>query len=171
MGWLTERARNGGIDEVPLPVTPGRLFLCGKHFIGPDVEAALERTGASVVVCLNQRYELDARYPQYVTWLVDHATTKAIWVPIEDMHAPAVDAFGTLVDRVRARLDTGDGVIVHCGAGIGRAGTLAAALLMSLGADHDGALASVRAARPSAGPQTDVQDRLLAEYARLLDPS
>jgi protein-tyrosine phosphatase len=84
------------------------------------------------------------------------------------MHAPSVDEFAALVARVRARLDAGDGVIVHCGAGIGRAGTLAAALLMSLGADHDGSLATVRAARPSAGPQTQVQDQLLAEYAGLL---
>ncbi len=166
MAWLTERRRNGGIDEVPLPASAGRLFLCGKHFIGPDVEAALTRAEASVVVCLNKRYELEPRYPDYVAWLIDHAATRAIWEPIEDMHAPSVDEFGALVDRVRARLDAGDGVIVHCGAGIGRAGTLAAALLISFGAGHDDALAAVRAARPSAGPQTFVQDQLLADYAR-----
>jgi hypothetical protein len=167
-GWLSERARNGGVDEIPLPAGHGRLFLCGKHYIGPDAEAALERAGAAIAVCLTERYELEARYPDYVAWLDGHATSKAIWYPIADLHAPSAGDLAELVARVRARLDAGDGVIVHCGAGIGRAGTLAAALLMSLGAGHDDALAAVRAARPGAGPQTLTQDLLLAEYARLL---
>ena len=58
--WLSERSRNGGIDEVPV-VTSGQLWLCGKHFVGPDPEGTLARTGASVIVCLNERHELDAR--------------------------------------------------------------------------------------------------------------
>ena len=40
-GWPSGRGRDGGIDEIPLPGVPGRLWLCGKHFIGPDVEAAV----------------------------------------------------------------------------------------------------------------------------------
>ena len=51
------RSLNGGVDELPLPEIPGRLFLCGKHFIGPDPVAATARIGATTVVCLNQRYE------------------------------------------------------------------------------------------------------------------
>ena len=70
-GWPSERSRNGGVDEVPLPKGPGRLWLCGKHFIGPDVEAALHRVGATTVVCLNERDELAGRYDDYVRWLTD----------------------------------------------------------------------------------------------------
>ena len=65
MSFGDERSRTGGIDEVPVP-GPGRVWLCGKHFIGPDPEVALERTGAAVVVCLNERGELEDRYPEYV---------------------------------------------------------------------------------------------------------
>lgn len=168
-GWLSERSRNGGLDEVPLPAGPGRLWLCGKHLVGPDPEAVLQRTGAAAVVCLNEDYELLDRYPDYVAWLrVQADAARAVWSPTPDMHAAPLEEFVAFISSLRARLEVGDGLVVHCGAGIGRAGTVAAALLMSYGASHDEALVAVRAARPSAGPQTAEQDRLLAAYAAIL---
>ena len=41
-----ERWRDGGVYEIPLPVRNGRLWLCGKHFIGPDPEGAMASVGA-----------------------------------------------------------------------------------------------------------------------------
>lgn len=166
MAWLDERGRNGSVDEVPLPPgVTGRLWLCGKHFVGPDPEGALARTGAALVVCLNERHEIAARYPAYVDWLTGEAPTRARWFPIPDLHVPTVDAARELVGQLQERVTAGDGVLVHCGAGIGRAGTVAVALLMALGSDLAGALAAVEASRPSAGPQADVQMALLTALA------
>ncbi len=165
MTWLSERARNGGVDEVPLPRGPGRLWLCGKHFVGPDVVDALARVGATTVVCLNEPHEIDARYPDYVDWLRHAPATAALWHPIPDLHAPAVDDARSLVDELVARLDAGAGLLVHCGAGIGRAGTIAAAILIHMGATVDGALATVAAARPMAGPEAGAQRDLLLALA------
>ncbi len=167
-GWLNERSRNGGLDEVPLPSQTGRMWLCGKHLVGPDPEAALKRTGASTIVCLNPIGELASRYPDYVDWLRAYNGESAMWVPVHDMHALALEDFSAVVEAVRARLDDGRGVIIHCGAGIGRAGTLASAVLVSLGMSVDGALAHLRAHRPMAGPQTREQELALAEYAQSL---
>ena len=165
MGWLDERQRNGGIDEVPLPAgTRGRLWLCGKHLIGPDVGAVVDRVGADAVVCLVPRHELDGRYHEYVAWL--QADDRAIWFPIADLHAPGADVMQPLLDDLHARLACGETLVVHCGAGIGRAGTVAAALLIGLGASVDDALATVRASRPMAGPQDASQLALLHELAR-----
>ena len=136
---------------------PGRLWLCGKHFIGPDPEVALERTGAAVVVCLNERYELEDRYPEYVDWLLHTAADRAIWFPLHDMHAPPLDEVQPLFAEIARRLDEDEGVIVHCGAGVGRAGTVAVAL--------DDALATVASSRPMAGPQTLAQALFLEELA------
>jgi protein-tyrosine phosphatase len=158
---MDERARNGGVDEVPVP-GPGRLWLCGKHFVGPDPEEALARTGAASIVCLNERGELAARYPGYVAWLEANAPSRATWFPVPDLHAPAVEAVAPLLDALAARLADGEGVLVHCGAGVGRAGTIAAAVLMRLGVPRADALARVAASRPTAGPQAAVQDELLA---------
>ena len=42
---------DGGIHEIPLPPTAaGRLWLCGKHAIGPDPEGLMDEVGADVVV-------------------------------------------------------------------------------------------------------------------------
>jgi hypothetical protein len=160
--WRDERARNGGLDEVPIPGGAGRLWLCGKHLVGPDAEAVLERTGANAVVCLNERYELASRYPGYVAWLeLESATGRAVWFPVPDLHAPSVEDLAPLLAKLGRRLEAGEGLVVHCGAGMGRAGTIAAALLIAAGATVDDALAGVAAARPGAGPQAAVQHDLL----------
>lgn len=144
------------------------MWLCGKHLVGPDPEAALIRTNASTIVCLNEIGELSSRYPDYVDWLRTHNGGRAMWVPTHDMHALLLSEFTDVVAAVRRRVDDGQGVIIHCGAGIGRAGTLAAALLVSLGMSVDGALAHVRAHRPMAGPQTREQETALEEFAASL---
>ena len=160
-GWLNERSRNGGIDEIPLPVTAGRLFVCGKHFIGPDAEAAMARCGATVVVCLNERDELEDRYPDYVRWLAANADGRAIWHPIPDLHAPPIGDAIALIDQLGELLGGGESLLLHGGAGIGRAGTTAVCVLIKLGMRADDALATVGNHRPMAGPEAGVQRDLV----------
>jgi protein-tyrosine phosphatase len=165
-GWLTERSRNGGVDEIPLPSSPGRLWLCGKHFIGPDPASALDRTGATTIVCLNEVDELDDRYPDYVAWLRDHGDEGAVWFPIPDLHAPPLDALRPVVQDLHRRLAAGEGVVVSCGAGVGRAGTVAACLLVLDGSELSDALEVVGRHRSTAGPQTAEQEAFLHHFAR-----
>jgi len=151
-------AAKGGIDEIPLPAgVGGRLWACGFSVVGPDPERALALTGATTLVCLLERDEIDRRFPGYGDWLADSGEYDAWWFPIED-HDVVDDATmaGWVDDVVQVLLD-GDGVIVHCGAGLGRAGILAALVLCRLGSAVDAALATVRASRPGAGPQSHAQ--------------
>src|SRR5579864_7888125 len=98
-----ERSSNGGVDEVTLPVGGGRLWLCGKHFIGPDPEAALERVEATAVVCLCEAAELLDRYPNYVGWLRANQPARALWYPVADLDAPDPQGAIELVDELRSR--------------------------------------------------------------------
>ncbi|MFP5489821.1 MAG: tyrosine-protein phosphatase [Acidimicrobiia bacterium] len=166
MSWLTRRQRDGGIDPVPLPAgIAGRLWLCGKHAIGPDHESLVAEVGGSAtVVCLTERHEIDDRYPGYVTWL-DDPSSPTRWFPIHDLHAPdpaTMQRFGAeLADRLRG----GETLVVHCAAGMGRAGTTAVCVLLALGVPLDDAVDTVARARPGAGPESGVQRELVHEPA------
>lgn len=161
MSWRSERSRHGGVDRVEVPGLAGHLWLCGKHFIGPDHAAAIEAVGADVVVCLNERHELADRYPDYVEWLRSgHETAR--WHPVPDLSAPPVDDAVALIDELVGELVAGRTVLVHCGAGMGRAGTVAAAVLVRRGLRPDEAVERVAASRPLAGPEAGAQEALLA---------
>ncbi len=162
--WLTQRQRDGGVDPIRLPAElPGRLWLCGKHAIGAGQWAEPAMSQATVV-CLCERHELAERYPAYVAWLDRHAPDgeRALWFPIHDLHAPPIDRMLPFVDRLVDALRAGRELVVHCGAGIGRAGTTAVCVLLRLGLDRDDALVLVAAARPGAGPEAGAQ-RLLVD--------
>ena len=122
----------------------------------------------ATLVCLNQRDELVDRYPDYVEWLVAEAGERAVWFPVPDLHAPPLDALLPLLAEIRRRLDEGGHVLVHCGAGIGRAGTVAVCVLMQHGLGRDEALAVVAAHRPMAGPEVGAQRDLVDELAAAL---
>jgi len=156
---------DGGIHEIPLPPpAQGRLWLCGKHAIGPDPEGLMARVGADGVVCLNHEHELAERYPDYVTWLRAQPPARVVWHPVHDLHAPTLDEFAPVLTGLVDRVAAGDRLIVHCAAGIGRAGTVAVAVLVSLAVPLDEALDRVRRHRPAAGPEVGAQ----LELVRLL---
>ena len=131
----------------------------------------MQQVGATTVVCLNQRAELEVRYPDYVAWLQHQTPQRVVWFPIPDLGAPPIDAAAGLIVDLHSRIARGDTLLVHCGAGIGRAGTMAAALLMAMGFEHDRAVAHVGAHRPMAGPEAGAQRELLEALAQTLPQS
>lgn len=149
---------DGGIHEIPLPPpAKGRLWLCGKHAIGPDPEGLMARVGADGVVCLTQEHELAERYPTYLAWLRAQPPTRVVWHPIPDMHAPTLEEFAPVLTGLVDRVAAGERLIVHCAGGVGRAGTVAVAMLVSLAVPLDEALVHVRRHRPAAGPEVGTQ--------------
>lgn len=162
--WRSGRSLDGGIDRIPVPGTAGTMWLCGKHLIGPDPVATIDELGVDTVVCLSQQHELVERYPHYVEWLAE-AGEHAIWHPVPDLHAPPLAEAEHLVDEILRRLDLGHTILVHCGAGIGRAGTIAAAVLIRRGVTLERALETVASSRPLGGPEAGAQTDLLRALA------
>ena len=155
--WFRPRSVDGGVDEIPLPRSPGRLWLCGKHAVAPDPEAAIAHLDADAVVCLNPARELEYHFPSYVAWLRAEAGDRAVWYPIDDLSAPGLETVRPLLVGLHQRLGAGGRLLVHCGAGIGRAGTTAVALCILDGMSLEQALTHVRAHRPMAGPEVGSQ--------------
>jgi Tyrosine phosphatase family len=161
--WNTD----GGIHEIPLDHLSGRLWLCGKHVVGDDPDTLLVRIGADAIVCLTERHELADRYPSYVDWL--ERDPRAVWFPVHDLDAPGLEEAREFYGSLLERLADGERLIVHCAAGIGRAGTTAAAVLVLSNWPLDDALAHVRTHRPMAGPEAGSQLELLRRLAEERD--
>ena len=169
-GWMSERQRDGGIDRIPLPPdVPGELRLCGKRAIGGGRFEAPDMPWTTVV-CLCQRHELDTRYPAYVSWL-DANPERSIWWPIHDLGAEPVEAMLPFIDDLVDRLRDGERLLVHCAAGLGRAGTTAVCLLVRLGVPLDEATRAVADARPMAGPEAGSQRALVHAVVRATSPT
>jgi protein-tyrosine phosphatase len=153
------------IDRIPVPRTDGALWLCGRNDVGPDPEAALAWADASTIVCLNHIDELAMRFPEYVEWLRTNMGGRAIWYPIQNFRAPSARSVMPVVEMITDRLERGEGVVMHCAAGQGRAGTLAACVLMALGASTADAVRTVATHRVFAGPGSPSQWALVEGVA------
>lgn len=154
------------VDRIPLPSTTGSLWLCGLRDIVDRPDAVLSDLGASTAVCLNERTELLRRSPAYLHWLQANQPERALWFPIRNFHAESADATMPFLAMIVERLERGEGVLMHCALGQGRAGTMAVCVLMMLGATQDEALETVAGHRVFAGPGDSSQWALVEDVAR-----
>jgi len=148
---------HGGIHRIPTPGAPGYLHACGFSVVGPDPVAALDDVGAATLVCLLQADEIDRRFPAFAGWLAEPAPFRAIHLPTTDQSVTDDDLVVEVVGDMTARLRAGEGIVMHCGAGMGRTGALGALVVVAMGQSVEEALALVRAARPGAGPESGEQ--------------
>ena len=154
------------IAEVPLGDGRGRIgiTLCPGKTQPDGMAGAWERSlcedldvvrdwGATAVVTLITDAEI--RYLQVEKLGKEVRDRHLEWwhLPIPDGEPPESDfeiRWKVAGEALRDRLRLGFDVLVHCRGGLGRAGTVAARLLVELGARPDEAIRRVREARPGA---------------------
>ncbi len=162
---------NSAMPFRPLPLPdanlPGRLWL-------QSMPGRLESWGAfldearlrqlHLVVCLNPLEEVAQLSPGY------HKAITEGRLPFRWLHLPMRDfglgsdplAFRTGVEQIAQGLRLGESVLLHCAAGLGRTGTVAACVLKSLGQDREPALRQVRAA--GSNPQSALQSGWIDQF-------
>ena len=109
--------------------------------------------GAAAVVTLLEPAELTLLKVERLGEEVLRRNMSWFHLPIADVSTPDErfeQEWDVNGEELRSILRSGSNVLVHCRGGLGRAGTIAARLLVELGMDPATAIASVRAVRPGA---------------------
>lgn len=140
--------------------------------LGADLDAA-RAWGAATVLTLVETHELDMLRVADLGTEVEARGMNWLHAPIVDLSAPD-DQFErrwlVIGHLARASLRRGERVVVHCRGGRGRAGTIAARLLVEFGAESGAAIERVRQARPGT-IETVEQERHVRDCAPVVsDP-
>lgn len=162
------------IASVPAGAEFGRIgitFCPGKYdrhaltgFWDRDLELDLDAIrdwGAAAVVTLLEPKELTLLRVERLGDGVIRRNIRWFHLPIVDVSIPDENfeqSWATAGEELRSMLRRQLDVLVHCRGGLGRAGTIAARLLVELGMEPEKAIANVRAVRPGAIETADQEE-------------
>lgn len=143
--WLEHRAFPGMIGMSRFPGLRDRSL--------EEELALIRQSGATTLVTLNDARELRRADASDLGEEAEYAGLVWHHLPIRDFGVPGL-AFEAKWREVgpdlRARLRAGERIVIHCYAGLGRTGLLAARLLIELGEPPERAIRLVREVRPRA---------------------
>jgi atypical dual specificity phosphatase len=97
--------------------------------------------------------------------LLESLGAESLHLPVRNSDPPSQAQLERGVGAIREALATGRRVAVHCGAGLGRTGTLLAAYLVSEGYPAEEAITRIREVRPGS-VETLEQEYAVHEFER-----
>ena len=156
-----------GITFCSGKVQPGAMSGSWQRDLGLDLDAVSE-WGAVAVLTLIEDHELAALK---VTDMGEQVRARHMdWfhLPIPDVSVPDATferQWKTVGPDLMGRLRAGFDVLVHCKGGLGRAGTIAARLMVELGVAPAEAVKAVRSVRPGAIETSAQLDYVMAQQA------
>ena len=135
--------------------------------LGLDLDV-VSAFGASVLVTLIEQQEIEELAVQGIGKETCRRSMDWLHIPIRDVSVPGQGfeaAWQLYGPGLRGRLRDGFNIVVHCKGWLGRAGMIAARLLIELGADPEKVIAQVRHVRPGA-----IETAEQEAYVRSLKP-
>jgi len=153
------------VDTVTIPGVAGKIAMCscpGSAFlwgsrtddearaVEKDIET-LKDAGVDGVVTLIQSMEMHMVHAPDLGNLIQERDMWWKHLPIRDMGTPSKTfeaAWQEQSPEIHKKLIAGETIAIHCLAGLGRAGTITARLMVEFGVKPKDAIAQVREVRP-----------------------
>lgn len=145
----------------------GRIFLHsmpGRFETLAACQSQLQAAQVTLILCLTSRDEVADKSPEYAQALMQQRVgVKVLEFAVQDFSiAEDIEAYRDAIREVARVVSTGDNVLIHCAAGIGRTGSAAICLLYELGVTISEAKIQVAAA--GSGPETLEQLQFFDRY-------
>jgi ADP-ribosyl-[dinitrogen reductase] hydrolase len=156
-----------GITFCPGKVQPGAMSGSWQRDLGLDLDA-VSTWGAVAVLTLIEDHELATLKVTDMGAQVRARHMDWFHLPIPDVSVPDAafeQQWKTVGPDLMNRLRAGFDVLVHCKGGLGRAGTIAARLMVELGVAPAEAVKAVRSVRPGAIETSAQLDYIMAQQA------
>ncbi|WP_228156897.1 ADP-ribosylglycohydrolase family protein [Fuscovulum blasticum] len=128
--------------------------------------AAISAWGTAMLITLIEDHEFDLLSVRGLGEAVKARGIEWLHFPIRDLDVPGPETdpdWRRISARIHDRVERGSKVLIHCRGGLGRAGTIAACLLIERGETATGAIGIVRSARPGAIETQAQEDWLHAQ--------
>ncbi|RSZ57359.1 protein tyrosine phosphatase [Massilia atriviolacea] len=149
----------------------GCLAVMAKPVAGEWIDdefSGIARYGMSGMVSLLERHEIrELGLTDAPALCAAHGMTFTAF-PIADRGLPAAPGVFALVHDIARRIEQGAHIVIHCRAGIGRTGLLAAAVLVRHGRTPEEAFKLVSAARGVQVPDTQEQYDWVVQHRKRL---
>lgn len=172
VGWIAEP-----FDRLGITMAPGKRAssLSGAPW-RRDLELDLLRLRyfhrVDTLVCLLPDAEMEALGIRRYEERARAHGMEVLRLPIPDGRTPSdAVAVRSLVRAVRARLEAGRRVVVHCRGGLGRAGTISGCVLVGSGVAPEAALELLVRARGPSCPENEAQRAFVRSFAARSAPA
>ena len=130
----------------------------------------MQSLGVGQVVALTPDDELDRLGLADMPRRIIDSGIAWLQVPVVNFSTPEadqLDAFMAAMAEVKAKVDQGQHILVHCRGGTGRAGKVAAVMLIHYGIAPDDAITMIRQQREGC-IQTEEQEQFVRDYIPMM---
>lgn len=159
----------GLVGQIGMTLAPGKCNHGMAYRWMRDLDQDLTRLqqvySVDVLVTLLEAQEMPQLQIADLLQEVEQYRMRSLWFPIPDFGTPrSLPDFAQLVQGILTLAGQGETVVIHCKAGLGRSGLVAASCLVALGYPYDEAFLQVRRVRPGT-IETPTQEAYVESFA------
>jgi protein-tyrosine phosphatase/nicotinamidase-related amidase len=162
LNWL--KVEDSPLSKLGLTICPGRVDR-GRN-LALDLQTMVDEGVSTIVGCLTSR-EMDWLDVPDLMAEARKLGIEYIHEPFLDQGVPGVETMENLVEIIDKRISSGRKTIIHCVAGLGRSGTVAASLLVKKGYSADESIRLVRESRGPRAIESKAQEMFVRDFANL----